>query len=127
MLDNNSIFLNNPLAKKFSLNKDDFETLIAFFTPFEDIPLILNTSEGVINDWCRNTYGLDFRQAYLNLLAQARSVGRFMISSLAEKGNNSAINIYSKYFAKFEEEQSNKADTIPIIAVIPLDKPNNKD
>lgn len=114
-----------PLITKFSLNQDDFETLMAYFTPKEDILKILNVSYADMDEWCRQVYHLSYNDVYDNMLALARTQGRMMISRLADQGNNTAMNIYSKYFAKYEEEQQNKADTIPIIAVIPLDKPNN--
>ena len=111
----------NPLAKKFTLCQDDFETLIAFFTPMEDIPIILNVSEGDVDSFCMQNYALPFRDAYIYLLAQARSCGRIMITKLANQGNNTAIGIFSKHLAKLEEDSTAKGDAIPIIAVIPLD------
>lgn len=113
----------NPLFIKpyqFNLSKDDFETLIAYFTPKDDILKILAISDADMNSWCEDNYGLKFNEVYDNLLALARTHGRIMITKLADGGNNTALGIYSKYFAKFEEEQQSKADTIPIIAVIPL-------
>lgn len=112
----------------FNLTKDDFETLVAYFTPKDDILKILGTNSGSMDNWCRENYGMSFDIVYDNLLALARAQGRMMITRLANAGNNTAMGIFSKHFAKYEEEQQNKADTIPIIAVIPLDKPNdNKD
>lgn len=108
----------------FNLSKDDFETLVAYFTPKDDILKILGTNIGDMENWCRDNYGLNFDEVYDNLLALARAQGRMMITRLANAGNNTAMGIFSKHFAKYEEEQSNKADTIPIIAVIPLPDKN---
>lgn len=108
----------------FNLSKDDFETLVAYFTPKDDILKILGTNSGDMDLWCKNNYSLSFDEVYDNLLALARAQGRMMITRLANAGNNTAMGIFSKHFAKYEEEQSNKADTIPIIAVIPLPDKN---
>lgn len=116
----------NPLEFKFALNKDDFETLVGYFTPKDDILRIFRVGAAEMNTWCMDNYGLSFNETYMNLIAEARNYGRIAITRLAAKGHPTAMSIYSKYFAKFEEEQASKADTVPIIGFIPVvKKPDN--
>lgn len=116
----------NPLEFKFALNKDDFETLVGYFTPKDDILRIFRVGAAEMNTWCMDNYGLGFNETYMNLIAEARNYGRIAITRLAAKGHPTAMSIYSKYFAKFEEEQASKADTVPIIGFIPVvKKPDN--
>lgn len=116
----------NPLQFKFALNKDDFETLVGYFTPKDDILRIFRVGAAEMNAWCMDNYGLSFNDVYMNLIAEARNYGRIAITRLASKGHPTAMSIYSKYFAKFEEEQASKADTVPIIGFIPVvKKPDN--
>lgn len=116
----------NPLEFKFALNKDDFETLVGYFTPKDDILRIFRVDFTVMDNWCQDNYNLGFNETYMNLIAEARNYGRIAITRLAAKGHPTAMSIYSKYFAKFEEEQASKADTVPIIGFIPVvKKPDN--
>ena len=75
-----------------------------------------------MDDWCKKEYALSFHDVYEDLIAEARFYGRIAITKLKDQGHPTAMSIYSKYFAKFEEEQQSKADVIPIIGVIPVEK-----
>lgn len=109
-----------------SLSKEAFESLIASFTPLEDIIIIFNSSYEKLDKWCKKVYKATLSSVYSNLLAQARFYGRSAITSLAKAGNNTALSILSKYFAKYEEDKNAEASSIPIIAVVPLDSlPNS--
>lgn len=119
---NSSALVSNPFNARLSLTKDDFETLVGYFTPKDDILKILRISAIDMDNWCKKEYGLSFGDVYEDLLAEARFYGRIAITRLKDMGHPTAMSIYSKYFAKFEEEQQNKADVIPIIGVIPMEK-----
>lgn len=117
-----SALVSNPFNARLSLTKDDFETLVGYFTPKDDILKILRISRADMETWCRKEYNMPFNDVYEDLLAEARFYGRIAITRLKDMGHPTAMSIYSKYFAKFEEEQQNKADVIPIIGVIPMEK-----
>lgn len=114
--------VSNPFNTRISLTKDDFETLVGYFTPKDDILKILRISAADMDDWCKKEYALSFHDVYEDLLAEARFYGRITITRLKDQGHPTAMSIYSKYFAKFEEEQQNKSDIIPIIGVVPVEK-----
>lgn len=114
--------VSNPFNARLSLSKDDFETLVGYFTPKDDILKILRISRADMETWCRKEYSMPFNDVYEDLLAEARFYGRIAITRLKDQGHPTAMSIYSKYFAKFEEEQQNKSDVIPIIGVIPVEK-----
>lgn len=114
--------VSNPYSDRLSLDKDTFETLVGYFTPKEDILKILRMSAADMDDWCKKEYALSFHDVYEDLIAEARFYGRIAITKLKDQGHPTAMSIYSKYFAKFEEEQQSKADVIPIIGVIPVEK-----
>lgn len=119
---NSGCLVSNPFNARISLTKDDFETLVGYFTPKDDILKILRISPIDMDNWCKKEYGLSFGDVYEDLLAEARFYGRIAITRLKDQGHPTAMSIYSKYFAKFEEEQQNKADVIPILGVIPVEK-----
>lgn len=82
----------------FSFDVNAFENLIDCWTPFETIPVLLQTTHADLDRFCKIVYALDYRTAYNVLSGITDAFMRKTFKQLAAVGNNTAMNIVSEHF-----------------------------
>lgn len=96
----------NVKVPGFPFDVDKFENLISYFTPKENIGLILGVSEAVLNDFCDRVYGLTFNDAYTRLSGVTDYWCRRVVTNLASSGNTTALKTMTEHFMGLTENKN---------------------
>lgn len=107
----------------FDFDQNQFENLIDCWTPYDQIPVILDTSITKLNEFCFELYNMDYKDTYSRLTGLCDAYARKTIKTLAGMGNTSALNIMAKHFMQLDEQK--QKDAINITIVNDLEKKNN--
>ncbi len=85
-------------APGFNFTRNDFEDLIDNFTPFEDIPILLQVKHAELDDFCNHIYNMNYKQTYDNLLRRSEFYFRKSMMSLSKSGNPTAIKVSAEFY-----------------------------
>lgn len=102
----------NPLKRKnlhpdgFDFDMDTFENLIDFFTPMENIPVILRCDYKTLDNFCKICYNMPFKDTYIYLSGISDALMRGTFKKLAAMGNTQAVKIVSEHFMNLKENKS---------------------
>lgn len=99
---------NRPNIKPdgFNFDVDTFENLVDAWTPIDQFPLLLQSSEQEINDFCLLIYKMDFKTTYAFLLGVSQMFMRKTFNVLARQGNATALSVAAKSFLKLDQDNS---------------------
>lgn len=100
----------NKKPDGFNFDMDTFENLIDFFTPMENIPVILRCSWTELDDFCKICYRMNFKDTYNYLSGISDALMRGTFKKLAGMGNTSAIKIVSEHFMNLKENKSSNVN-----------------
>lgn len=105
-------------APGFNFTRNDFEDLIDYFTPFEDIPILLGVKHAELDEFCKFIYNMNYKDTYDNLLRRSNLYFRRSMISLSKSGNPTAIKVAAEYYVGLGavDKQENK---ITFIGVMP--------
>ena len=86
--------------KQATINQSQFESLCAIQCTREEICAVLNVDDNTLIDWCKNTYGCDFR----TIFAEKKQVGKMSLRRtqwrLAEKNPTMSIWLGKQYLGQ---------------------------
>lgn len=85
-------------APGFNFTRDDFEDLIDNFTPFEDIPILLQVKHAELDEFCNFIYNMNYKDTYDNLLRRSNFYFRKSMMNLSKSGNPTAIKVAAEYY-----------------------------
>lgn len=105
----------NLKPKGFDFDMDTFENLIDFFTPMDNIPLILRCSVSKLNNFCQECYNMNFEETYKYLSGITDMFMRGTFKTLASMGNSTAINTVAEHFMHLSNEQAKNGINITIV------------
>lgn len=96
----------NKKPEGFDFDMDTFENLIDFFTPIENIPVILRCNIQTLDNFCQICYGMPFKDTYQHLSGISDALMRSTFKKLAGMGNTSAIKIVSEHFMNLKDNKT---------------------
>ena len=105
-------------APGFNFTRNDFEDLVDYFTPFEDIPILLGIKHAELDEFCKYIYNMNYKDTYDNLIRRSHFYFRRSMMSLSKSGNPTAIKVAAEYYVGLGavDKQENK---ITFIGVMP--------
>ena len=120
-------FLNreNQVIDGFSFDQDTFENLIDYYTPLNDIPLILNVTGVQLDTFCKTIYGFDFKTTYDYLSRRSQFYTRKAFTQLAYGGNAAAIKVASESYMGLINGEDSKDSKVVIMGAIPVTNVGN--
>lgn len=96
----------NKKIPTFKFDQDEFENYVSVFCTEEEIMTAFHEDRCRMDVFCKQVYGMNFSEAYRFLMAKSIKNGKKLMKLLAEKGNTSAIAIYSKFFMEKEANEN---------------------
>ena len=94
--------------KQASINQKQFENMCAIQCTREEICAVLDVSEHTLIDWCKATYGKDFR----TIFEEKKQLGKMSLRrrqwQLAENDKTMSIWLGKQYLGQKEPEQEVK-------------------
>lgn len=117
----NRNFLNreNRFVEGFNFSTDDFEDLIEFFTPLEDIYAILGVSYKELDEFCRLAYGSNASKVYNDYLSLAFYFNRKAFVKLSRSGSATAMNIVASNFMHLNNNSNNNELAVSVSFDLP--------
>lgn len=105
----------NIQPEGFDFDVDMFENLIDWWTPKEEMPVLLRTTRYQLDRFCQIVYKMDFDTTYTFLSGLTTAIMRKTFSNLAASGNTTALNLTAEHFMKLKSSQNDKAVNIRIV------------
>ena len=120
-------FLNreNKTVDGFAFDQDTFENLIDYYTPLNDIPVILNVGIAELDVFCKALYGFDFKTTYDILSKRSQFYTRKAFTTLAYGGNAAAIKVASESYMGLVNQEENRDQKVVIMGAIPVTQEGN--
>lgn len=120
-------FLNreNQSVDGFSFDQDTFENLIDYYTPLNDIPVILNVEHVDLDNFCKQLYGFDFKTTYDILSKRSQFYTRKAFTTLAYGGNAAAIKVASESYMGLIKQEESADKKVIIMGAIPVTNEGN--
>ena len=109
--------------KQATIDKTQFEKLCALQCTRDEICAVLNVDDNTLIDWCKNTYGCDFR----TIFTEKKQLGKMSLRrsqwKLAEKNPTMAIWLGKQYLGQKEQTTINNESIqrVQIINDLPKD------
>lgn len=95
------------------LTVDNFESAIACGSSKADMYIIFNVTQGDLDKWCMTNYnGLHFDEAYSRVLRMAKNKFVSTLGILAERGNNTAMNLFASFLTHYADNSSEGVNII---------------
>ena len=85
-------------APGFNFTRNDFEDLVDYFTPFEDIPILLGVKHAELDEFCKYIYNMNYKDTYDNLIRRSEFYFRRSMMSLSKSGNPTAIKVAAEFY-----------------------------
>lgn len=96
----------NVKVPGFDFDVDKFENLISYFTPIENIPIILGCKHADLDRFCNKVYNMNFKEAYTTLSTITDYWCRRVVSNLAASGNTTALKTMTEHFMGLTENKN---------------------
>lgn len=93
----------NVKLEGFNFDVNTFENLIAWWTPINEIPVILGVRSDQLDYFCNKIYHMNYKETYYKLHNIEMALTRRAIDGLSKQGNSTALNILSKHFMELED------------------------
>ena len=114
-------------TSRFVFDQDMLENYVSYFTPKDNIHIVLGCTQTNLDEFCKACYGCGWDEAYLNLTGLADALARQAVQKLAFMGNQTALKILTEHMMKLDRDEQANTLRVQIVADVPTpDSDNNK-